>query len=327
MEEQEKPAAKLKSLLAQPMDKGSTRSEPGAKPEPAPPPGAGVAKTEPAPPPSAGAVRTDPAPPPSAGAAAADRKEVVPAPAPGATGAEYRYAAPPATVPAPVSSVSKSDEAASVRVCGRVTDTLGRPVPTASVTLATLGRGTSTDSDGRFCIDAPPGEHALSVIAVGFQALRRDVSFAQGSAALALTLDAVQVLAENPRVTALRGGVLRGAPQTGSPGDAKHGPTDTQQGPGAQAMRLTLAAEREKSAPRYEAAAAEWDRVRQRSAGTAFELEARFRIAEARYRAWELAPSPKRAAAANEALTGFLVRAPFGPHRNLASAWLGRVKS
>jgi hypothetical protein len=70
----------------------------------------------------------------------------------------------------------------------------------------------------------------------------------------------------------------------------------------------------------------EWERVRDRAEPGSLQLEARFRSAEARFRAWQLAPSPKRVAAANEALTSYLVRATLGARRDTASAWLGRVK-
>jgi len=70
----------------------------------------------------------------------------------------------------------------------------------------------------------------------------------------------------------------------------------------------------------------EWEHVLGRTMGGPFELEARFRLAEARFHAWELAPSQKRAAAATETLTSYLVRAPLGAHRDQAAVWLGRMK-
>jgi hypothetical protein len=210
-------------------------------------------------------------------------------------------------------------------MCGVVKDSFGRPIPSASVTIATRGSGATADAQGRFCIEAPAGEHTLSVFAVGFDPLHVRVRVAPGADPLALTLHAVPVI-QDATAKAMMLKNLSGVAQTGSPEDGLRAFPDSLQPVASRAVRLTLAAERAKSAPQYETAAAEWEKVRVRATDQTSELEARYRIAESRYRAWELAPNPKRAAAANEALTSYLVRAPLGPQRDRASAWLGKVK-
>jgi len=56
------------------------------------------------------------------------------------------------------------------------------------------------------------------------------------------------------------------------------------------------------------------------------EPEARSRLAEARYRAWEISPTKARAAVATEALEALLSRAPAGPARRQAEARLARIR-
>jgi hypothetical protein len=247
-------------------------------------------------------------------------------PAGAAAGTESGARPTPALVAEPQSKLRA--EPAAHRICGTVKDSRGRPIPSASVTLATQGSGVSSDAEGRFCLDSPPGEQTLAVMAVGFAPLRIDVNAAPGAPPLSLTLIAISVIEESSALRAnlrtLGGHAQTGAP--GAPGASFAGFPDSLQSAAGRAVRLTLEAERTKSAPRYEAAAVEWEKVRERSADPPLVLEARFRIAEARYRAWELAPTPKRVAAANEALTSYLVRAPLGARRDTASAWLGRVK-
>jgi hypothetical protein len=251
----------------------------------------------------------------SAAKSVAERETAAAAPAPVPSAAADRLAAP--------------GEPSSVRLCGEVKDTSGRPIPLASVTLATIGRGVSTDAQGKFCIETPPGEHALTVMAVGFNPLYREVSVTHGAAPVSVTLQAVAIIEESPSRAMARGRESRlygGIPQTGSPGGTTFAIPDSLQPVAGRAARLSLAAERSPSVSRYEAAAAEWERVRDRAPEGPLALEARFRIGEARFHAWELGPSAKRAAAANEALTSYLVRAPLGVRRDRASDWLGRVK-
>ena len=220
---------------------------------------------------------------------------------------------------------AKRDAQGTIRLCGMVRDSRGRPIPSASVTLVSQGSGVPTDPQGRFCIASPPGEQTLSVMAVGFAPLRMAVNVAADSPPPVFTLIAVSVLDAS---SVLRGDVhnLGGHAQTGAPGNLAQAFPDSLQPVAGRAIRLTLEAQRTKSAQHFEAAAAEWEKVRAQAPDGQIELEARFRTAEARFRAWELAPTPKRVAAANEALTSFLVRAQLGARRDTASVWLGRVK-
>jgi len=240
-----------------------------------------------------------------------------------------------AAEPAPVTttpSLAAADriEAAPVRMCGEVRDSIGRPVAFASVTLITAGRGATTDARGRFCLDAPPGEQALSVMAVGFRPLRQSVRAAAGAPPLALALQAVPVLEEMKAKPGLAGGRSGFAPP---PADEQVTATDafatlpdSLRFLAERAASLRALAERTGSAPRADGAAAAWERLLPLVTGGPAEVETRYRIAAARFRAWELAPTGRRAQAATEALTAFLVRAPAGEQRNKVAGWLDRVK-
>lgn len=92
------------------------------------------------------------------------------------------------------------------------------------------------------------------------------------------------------------------------------------------AQRLTAVAERLKAATGYDAAAAEWSRLLGHVKGGSLELETRWQIAVARYRAWEASPNPTRATNAAEALTAYIANAPPGGRRDDATRWLERVK-
>jgi hypothetical protein len=206
-----------------------------------------------------------------------------------------------------------------------VKDSRGQPVASASVTLVSQGRGVSCDAQGRFCIDAPPGDQIVSVMAVGYAPLRTDVRVAADAPPPTLTLLAISVIDGSAALRA-NARTLAGHAQTGAPGEVQTSFPDSLQTVASRAVRATLEAERSRSAQRYDAAALEWDRVRERTTDPTLQMEARFRAAETRYRAWQLTPTASRVAAANEALTSFLVRAPLGARRDTTSAWLGRVK-
>jgi len=84
--------------------------------------------------------------------------------------------------------------AGEARKCGVVLDAAGRPVAGAQVALADLGRVTATDGAGHFCLDAPAGEHTLSVMAVGFAPRRQTLRFGGEPVSARIVLDAVPVL-------------------------------------------------------------------------------------------------------------------------------------
>jgi Carboxypeptidase regulatory-like domain len=269
----------------------------------------------------------------AAGASSATPRSAVLPPEPEAAGpaapagAAAREGARPSASFAEPQAEKRETRAATgvVRMCGVVKDTRGRPISSAMVTLVSKGSGASSDAEGRFCVEGPPGDQTLSVIAVGFSPLQLDVRFAPGSPPLPVTLTAVSVLGES-QIASAKLRMLQGTAQTGAPVAAVPMPPESLERVETQAMRLTMEAGRARSAPRYEAAAAEWQRVRDRTPEGAANLEARFRIAEARYQAWALVPTPKRVTAADEALTSYLVRAPLGTRRDTATVWLGRVK-
>jgi hypothetical protein len=57
------------------------------------------------------------------------------------------------------------------------------------------------------------------------------------------------------------------------------------------------------------------------------EIETRARLAECRFRAWQLGPDARRAERAMDALTSYIVRASVGEKRNLAARWLDSIHS
>ncbi len=226
-----------------------------------------------------------------------------------------------------------------VQLCGRVLDPAGRPVAGAQVALADRGRTAATDANGRFCLAAPPGTHSLSVMAVGYRESRLQVRVGGEAAEARVTLKPVSVLDQGFRGLA---GVLREKNKK-----AAYGYTDEVRSPFAalpdsirevvwEAERLSEQAGTRSwdtgpeldaaGAGKLDAAAAQWERVLARLHGGAPEAEARYRLAEARYRAWTAEPTPGRAAAAAAAIAAYLERAPAGARRAQAMRWQTRVK-
>ena len=80
------------------------------------------------------------------------------------------------------------------RVCGVVLDAMERPIVRAQVMLTDLGRVTATDQGGHFCLEAPVGEHPVSVMALGFAPRRQTLRFGGEPAAARMVLDPVPVL-------------------------------------------------------------------------------------------------------------------------------------
>lgn len=262
------------------------------------------------------------------------QKQSVPAPAtpsldagapPPEAGQKLGFAAPPpaaakarvaqAPVPAPVAD-------GEVRVCGDVRDAQGRPIAGAQVMASDLGRSASADADGRFCLSLPPGDHPVSVMAVGYAPIRRTLR--TGDPEASLTLAAVPVL-EGNGVTALKlpSTVSNATTNRVSPFGAL---PDSLLGPVREAERLEADAVAHRSASQYDAAAQAWERTLKSLAGGPLEVEVRRRLANARYRAWELSPTAGRARAAADALNGYVARAPAGPDRAQAVLWLDHVR-
>ena len=44
-------------------------------------------------------------------------------------------------------------------ITGIVTNTAGKPIPGATISIPKLGLSTSTDKDGKYSLDLPTGEH------------------------------------------------------------------------------------------------------------------------------------------------------------------------
>jgi hypothetical protein len=90
------------------------------------------------------------------------------------------------------------------------------------------------------------------------------------------------------------------------------------------AQRSVTAADSDPSALRYEIAAADWDRAVPLLQGWQ-QVQGRFEVASARYRAWEMAPTQARATAATAAIRSYMTFAAQGPARDQARAWMARL--
>jgi hypothetical protein len=90
------------------------------------------------------------------------------------------------------------------------------------------------------------------------------------------------------------------------------------------AQRSAASADADPSAVRYETAAADWERAAPLLQGWQ-QSQARFEIASARYRAWEMAPTAARESAAVAAIRSYMTSAAQGPARDQARAWMARL--
>lgn len=251
---------------------------------------------------------------------------------------EYLFVKPPdATAPSTTAGERSSSEmrqaldrdalvAGEARLCGEVRDTAGRPIAGAQITVADIGRTATSDAQGTFCVAAPTGEHPLSVMAVGFAESRQTVQVGP-TTSVRVTLEAVSVMEEKSR-SAIAGRVPPPrvpATPPGEPRDSYSRLPDTLRAMVRAAQHLETNAASRRSARQFDAAATEWARALRRLEGGPLELETRWHLAGARYRAWEAAPTSRRASAAVEALTAYAVRAPAGAQRDQATRWLDRV--
>jgi len=242
----------------------------------------------------------------------------------------YSFAQPPAGTTAPgalpETAPARSAEG-ETRVCGEVRDAADRPVAGAQVVLTDLGRTTTTDATGRFCVNAPSGEHPLSVMAVGYVESRQRVRTEDAEAGVRVTLAAVSVLQEKGMLRTGRAAATRA--QVVTPSELHDGYSvlsDTIRRVVREAQRIEADAASRRSAAHYDMAARAWERALRRLAEGPLEIETRRHLAEARYRAWEIAPNSRRALAAVEALTAYAGRAPGGPGRDEAARRLQRVR-
>ncbi len=270
---------------------------------------------------------------------------------------DTRAAAPAPAAPTPARAKSGAlqlqAETARGLLCGSVVDDQGRAVAGAQVVLADLGLSVSTDRGGRFCMTAPAGMRTVSVMAVGFQQLRRTVKVDVQTPELALALKPVTVLSQplaigvQPEVRPAPGPAMnslspsaeapapapveesmasQAADEAQRPGDvlapARHGEGGGGGGAAAHARGHPHAL---RGALRRRGVAVGAG-VAQRARGTPARSRVRRRIAEARYRAWVIGPDYRRAIAAEDALTAYIARASTGRARNQAAEWLDRVK-
>ena len=242
----------------------------------------------------------------------------------------FSFAQPPAgtTAPGAIPQTAPARSAeGEARVCGEVRDAADRPIAGAQVVLTDLGRTTTTDAAGRFCVNAPGGEHPLSVMAVGYVESRQRVRTEDAEAGVRVTLAAVPVLQEKGMLRAGGTATTRAQVVTPSePHDRYSILSDTVRRVVREAQRIEADAAARRSAAHYDMAARAWERALRRLAEGPLEIETRRHLAEARYRAWEIAPNSRRALAAVEALTAYAGRAPGGPERDEAARRLQRVR-
>jgi hypothetical protein len=242
-------------------------------------------------------------------------------------------AAPPASAPPRVARSAGrpmadarelSAEVTEVQVCGRVVDGQGRAIGGAEVAVTDVGHSTTAGPDGRFCLTAPAGEHTVSVLRVGYEPLRQTVSAGPSSGDMTLALRSVTAL-PSPSPGLL--GFSKQEPTTGSvPGARWSGgwPLPVLQDV-ARAQSAAELAARTRSAARFEDAARTWERVLTRVSSPGAQLEARDRIAEARWSAWELNRTPARAASARIAIGSFLALHPDQAKADQARQRLARL--
>ena len=215
-----------------------------------------------------------------------------------------------------INSTPSAGALQAAQLCGRVVDAQGRPVAGALVALADLGTTVQTDARGAFCVSAPAGVHPMTVLAMGYQQTRLEARTGEAAAPLEVKLRPVPVLegpvATNPAIDQSDGaGAFSGAPARVRSGVA-------------QARELYARAKSSGAAADYDAAAARWQKLVAGRTGAAGN-EARFRLAEARFQAWQAGPTPERAHAATDALIAYLRYAPAGAKRDQAASWLARL--
>jgi hypothetical protein len=206
------------------------------------------------------------------------------------------------------------------RFCGRVVDAQGRAVAGAAVALVNEGRTATADADGKFCMPAPVGLHELTAMAVGYEPARMQVRVEGETTDALVTLRAVSVL--DQRFRSLLGSSRDKGEPAADPFAASPEPVRAL---AREAERLSADAAAAESAAAFERAAVAWARVAGVTKNAPW-LEARYRSAEARYRAWLMEPTAARKRVARDAIDAFLVSAPAGPRRNQAVGWRQQVR-
>ncbi len=211
------------------------------------------------------------------------------------------FAAPPG------STALGLEQPGAVRVCGTVRDASGRAISGARVAVADLGTSTNTGATGSFCLAVPPGEHTVSVMAVGFREVRRSFRVGAEAGNQDFTLTAVSVLGE-----------------AGGEADAPWPPAAREIA--AAAERASREAARLNTAEAHDQAAARWQQVTESVKVGAPAISARRHLADARYRAWQLDPSASREASAMSAISSYLAAGPGSAERERAQRRLEELQ-
>lgn len=192
--------------------------------------------------------------------------------------------------------------AAPVHLCGDVRDQRGRPVAGASVFVVETGASARAGADGAWCLDVSAPRATFEVLALGYRAYTGVVGAGDAGRTVAIRLHAVDALAPSVTFTGAR---VNAAAATRAWDDA------------AAASAL---AGRDGSAAAWSQAGERWETAAS-VAASADRPSALFRAADARVRAWRLAPGADTREAARGATTAYLKLAPAGPLRDLALGW------
>jgi len=212
-------------------------------------------------------------------------------------------------------------KSSATRVCGDVRDQNGRPVANARVVIPEVAATASTDANGHFCVEAPTGEHELSVMAIGFRPARGLGVAGKDAPGTRVTMEAISAL--GPTSSASLAKLQAGAPPSEAAFIAL---PDSMRNVTGAATAASATAARARVPGAWDTAASAWEGVLHGldSRSTAAN-EARYQIAAARVHAWELGGDKPRATAAMAALDVFLMQAPAGAQRDQARAWRAAI--
>ena len=265
------------------------------------------------------------APPASPGEATFVRKPRTASPLAGQALAESEEKAKQTAKKEATADLALQSKVAGNEVCGQVHDAANRPLVGAQVVIAERGITATTDADGKFCLDAPSGAQTLTVMAVGFETLRQSVEVGAANEPLAMKLDAVDVLGKSSAsgsASALTPSALsRGGAKPAFDEDALRIPEDAAVAM-REAQRLTTLAEQDDSAKRWDTAAAAWGKAAGLMPAGPNRMDAMYRTAEARKKAWDMDPNDSRKTNARKAFEDYVKAAPIGDRRDRVSGWL-----
>ncbi len=211
---------------------------------------------------------------------------------------------------APGSTAIGFDSPGAVRVCGTVRDANGRPIAGARVAIADVGTSTTTDAAGSWCLAALPGEHTVTVMAVGFREVRRAFGVTAGGGNQDFTLAPVPVLGNASGEADAAASVWPPAARSLA----------------AAAERASRDAAVRNTAGAHDSAATRWQKVTESVKVGPAAITARRHLADARYRAWRIDPTPVREAEAMSALSSYLAAGPGGSERERAQRRLEELR-